>query len=33
VIKTYPKDYSLGQISNLRKKLNAARKAEGYCRQ
>jgi hypothetical protein len=30
VVKAYPKDYSKGQIPNLRKKLNAARKAEGY---
>jgi hypothetical protein len=30
VIKAYPRNYSEGQISNLRKKLNAARKAEGY---
>jgi hypothetical protein len=30
VVKAYPKDYSRGQIPNLRKRLNAARKAEGY---
>jgi hypothetical protein len=30
VVKAYPKDYSRGQIPNLRKRLHAARKAEGY---
>jgi hypothetical protein len=30
VVKAYPKDYSKGKIPNLRKRLNVARKAEGY---
>jgi hypothetical protein len=30
VVKAHPRDYSKDQISNLRKKLNAAREAAGY---